>query len=84
MANTSPTKRVASKALEGRTIQLLRCNDPHTSLRPGARGTVTFVDDMGTVHVDWEDGQKLGLCWDDGDRWTVAVASKHSEFAAKR
>lgn len=27
----------------------------------GTRGTVTGVDDVGTIHVDWENGSSLGL-----------------------
>lgn len=60
-----------SKNLEGRKVRVVRCNDNYTQLPPGTTGTVAMVDDMGTVHVDWDNGSKLGLCWDDGDRWTV-------------
>jgi hypothetical protein len=55
----------------GARVRLVRCNDPYTELRPGALGTVTFVDDMGTVHVSWDDGHSLGLVREDGDRWEV-------------
>lgn len=35
---------------------------PYTRLTPGDAGVVRFVDDLGTVHVDWEpDGHTLGL-----------------------
>lgn len=27
----------------------------------GTKGTVQFVDDIGTVHVDWDNGRRLGL-----------------------
>ena len=30
-------------------------------VEPGTRGTVRIVDDMGTVHVDWDNGRRLGL-----------------------
>jgi len=29
--------------------------------KPGTEGTVTHVDDMGTVHVTWDTGSGLGL-----------------------
>lgn len=35
--------------------------DPYSTLQPGTRGTVAFVDDLGTVHVNWDDGRRLGL-----------------------
>jgi hypothetical protein len=60
-----------SKALEGRKVRLIRCNDSYTKLEPGTTGTVELVDDMGTLHVKWDNGSSLGLCWDDGDRWSI-------------
>lgn len=27
----------------------------------GTEGTVAFVDDVGTIHVDWDNGSGLGL-----------------------
>ena len=53
----------------GRRVELMRCNDPHTRLRPGDRGTVQLVDSLGTVHVKWDNGERLGLVWAAGDRW---------------
>jgi len=47
--------------LRGRRIRLITCDDPHTRLRPGARGVVTLVDGLGTLHVSWDDGARLGL-----------------------
>ena len=34
--------------------------DPHP-IEPGTRGTVRHVDDIGTVHVDFDNGRRLGL-----------------------
>jgi len=61
-ATTSP--------LVGKRIRLEHCSDPYTRLRPGLEGTVSFVDDPGTVHVKWDDGSTLGLIPGE-DRWTV-------------
>lgn len=60
-----------SKKLEGRRVRLVACNDTLTELPPGSTGVVELVDDAGTLHVKWDNGSNLGLCWDDGDRWTV-------------
>jgi hypothetical protein len=35
--------------------------DPYSRLRVGIEGTVSTVDDIGTVHVDWDDGGRLGM-----------------------
>ena len=34
--------------------------DPHP-IEPGTIGTVRHVDDIGTVHVDFDNGRRLGL-----------------------
>ena len=58
-------------ALVGRRVRLIRCDDEHTRLEPGSLGTVSLVDDFGTVHVRWDDGHYLGLIAAAGDRWEV-------------
>lgn len=63
--------RKPSQSLVGRRVRLIKCNDPYTKLEPGVEGTVDSVDDIGTVHVRWDNGSMLGLVWDDGDRWAV-------------
>ena len=35
-------------------------NDPRP-IEPGTKGTVRVVDDMGTVHCDFDNGRRLGL-----------------------
>jgi hypothetical protein len=32
---------------------------------PGTQGTVNHVDDMATIHVDWDNGRHLGLIPDE-------------------
>lgn len=29
---------------------------------PGTRGTVDYVDDLGTIHMNWDNGRTLGIC----------------------
>jgi len=36
-------------------------NDPYSKLKPGDQGTVSFVDDIGTVHINWDCGSSLGV-----------------------
>ena len=45
----------------GTRVMLIRMSDPYTNLRNGDRGTVTMVDDIGTVHVNWDRGSTLGI-----------------------
>lgn len=50
-----------STNLEGRRVRLIATTDPYTHLAPGDEGTIMFVDDAGTVHVNWDNGSTLGL-----------------------
>lgn len=42
-------------------IRLISTSDPHTNLRPGDEGTVSFIDSLGTVSARWDNGSTLGL-----------------------
>ena len=45
----------------GTRVELDSIDDPYTRLRPGARGTVEYVDDIGTIHIRWDCGSGLGI-----------------------
>ena len=47
----------------GTRVVLFRMNDPYTKLQPGTKGTVTGVDDIGTIHVNWDSGSSLGVAF---------------------
>ena len=47
----------------GSRVELLRMNDPYSRLIPGDTGTVTGVDDIGTIHVNWDCGSTLGIAY---------------------
>lgn len=47
--------------LIGKRVRLIRTSDPYTTLESGALGLVSWVDDIGTVFVDWDCGSSLGL-----------------------
>lgn len=55
----------------GDRVRLVFTDDPYTELTPGDEGTVSLVDSMGTVHVNWDSGSNLGLV-PGHDRWAVA------------
>jgi len=45
----------------GDRVVLVYTSDPHTANKPGVKGTVSWIDAMGTVHVKWDNGSHLGL-----------------------
>jgi hypothetical protein len=38
-------------------------DDPYSKLCPGDKGTVSCVDDTGTVFVNWDCGSSLGAVY---------------------
>lgn len=46
---------------EGTRIVLDYMGDDPRPIEPGTMGTVRHVDDIGTVHVDFDNGRRLGL-----------------------
>ena len=57
------------KSPEGKRIKLIFTSDEFTNLKPGMEGTVRFCDDLGTLHVEWDNGSALGLVPGE-DYWT--------------
>lgn len=47
----------------GTRVALVSMSDPYSRLKPGDRGTVIHVDDIGTVFVDWDCGSGLGVVY---------------------
>ena len=47
----------------GCRVKLICMNDPYCDLKAGAMGTVTHVDDIGTIHVAWDCGPSLGVVY---------------------
>jgi Domain of unknown function (DUF4314) len=52
----------------GSRVELISSSDEYSRLRPGAKGWVSMIDALGTVHVKWDDGSSLGLIPGE-DRW---------------
>lgn len=50
----------------GERIELVRTDDPYTSLRPGTRGNIVALTSEELV-VDWDDGSSLSMLPGDGD-----------------
>ena len=45
---------------EGTRIELIHMEDAQ-AVPSGTKGTVRLVDDMGTIHMKWDNGSTLGL-----------------------
>ena len=46
----------------GTRVQLDSMGDDPCPVEPGAVGTVIAVDDIGTLHVEFDNGRSLGIC----------------------
>lgn len=55
--------RIKKEYPVGSRVDLDCMADPYRQLPPGARGTVRAVDDIGTVHVNWDCGSSLGVAY---------------------
>lgn len=59
----------------GTRVELTHMNDPwNVRLHEGCQGTVTGVDDIGTIHVNWDCGSSLGVVY--GEDSCKVVPSK--------
>ena len=55
--------------MEGTRVRLIAMDDRQAPPK-GTEGTVQFVDDAGTIHVQWDTGSSLGLI-PGTDEWEV-------------
>ena len=67
MRNDLPNERqlqmLKNRYPAGCRVELISMSDPYNKLKPGDQGTVQFVDDIGTVFVDWDCGSGLGVAF---------------------
>ncbi len=54
----------------GTRVKLIKMDDPFTKIEAGTLGTVRLVDDIGTVHVAWDNGSLLGLVYNE-DKYEI-------------
>ena len=55
----------------GKRVRFMRSSDPYTKLIFGYEGVVMTVDDLGTVHIKWDNGSTLGMVTEEGDRFQI-------------
>ena len=46
----------------GTRVQLDSMGDDPRTVPSGTKGTVVAIDDIGTVHVNFDNGRSLGIC----------------------
>ena len=63
MINQEALKRLNENYPIGTRVELISMDDPYTNLAPADLGTVTGIDDTGTVFVSWDRGSSLGLVY---------------------
>lgn len=62
MINRKVLKRLRKMYPVGAKVELVRMDD--TQAPPvGTKGVVNHVDDIGTIHVEWENGSSLGVVY---------------------
>ncbi len=57
-------KMLRKKYHKGTRVRLLEMDDPQAP-PIGALGTVQHVDDVGTIHISWDNGSSLGAAYPD-------------------
>lgn len=55
--------KLKEKFMPGTRVELVKMDDPYRKLLKGSKGTVRCVDDIGTIHVQWDCGASLGIAF---------------------
>lgn len=68
MNSSFPSKEVVANIRhrypKGCRVELVSMgDDPYSKLMPGDQGTVSVVDDTGTIFVSWDCGSGLGIVY---------------------
>ena len=61
----------------GSRIRLRELKDTYRQMEPGSEGTLVAIDDIGTFHVNWDNGGTLGLIIGE-DSFTVLPPEAHT------
>lgn len=69
-------KRLKETYRPGKRVRLVHMNDPYRDIATGSLGTVTGVDDIGTIHVNWDDGGCLGVAWGEDKCELIELSEK--------
>lgn len=59
------SERKATFKAGATVVATIGIDDPYTKIVKGTKGIVQNVDDIGTVHIEWETGNRLGAVLED-------------------
>ena len=59
--NKAQVDRLKNQYPSGTRIELLSSMNDIQPIESGSKGTVIAVDDIGTIHMRWDNGRGLGL-----------------------
>lgn len=45
----------------GQRVRAIQINDAYATIKSGECGTIKFIDDLETIHVQWDSGSNLGI-----------------------
>jgi hypothetical protein len=77
LPDKTEVERVRAYYPAGTRVEITRLKDPYSTLKPGDRGTVEFVDDTASVHCVFDDGSHLGLLYAvDGYRKLTVISDE--------
>lgn len=62
MINCKVLERLRKMYPVGTKVELARMDDAQAP-PVGTKGVVEFIDDIGTIHVKWENGSSLGVVY---------------------
>lgn len=62
MINGKVLERLRKMYPVGAKVELVRMEDVQAP-PVGTKGVVEFIDDIGTIHVKWENGSSLGVVY---------------------
>jgi hypothetical protein len=65
--------------LTGKRVRLIEMDDEFTDLTENSLGTITGEDDMGNIHVRWDNGSTLSLI-PDVDKYEIVSESKKFKY----
>lgn len=54
-------ERIKKNYRPGQRIKLIHMNDPYAPVPDGTEGSVRMVDDIGQIHMKWDNGRSLPL-----------------------
>ncbi len=59
--NRNQVERIKKAYPAGTRIELIQAMDDVQGVEKATKGTVVGVDDIGTIHMKWDNGRGLGL-----------------------